>query len=343
MNSPVTMVYIDLADSTAAYAALGNATVADAISMVTQWIGRVCETREGRIVKYLGDGVLAQFAHSSRAVEAVVFLQRSHSARLIKRPAALRMGLKIGLARGAVVHRDGDTYGDPINLASRLSDMAGAFAIWADESVIDQLRRDRAGPSPGPGGDAAQPGFEKVRYRSLGLIRVRGLAQPRSVFQIEWDEEISSDLMTVRGVLPDGPRDAAGTGGSMALAWLGNSRVFTHREMPIRIGRMPDCSFVVSDQRVSRVHARIEFVNGAFVLTDLSSFGSWVRFADNPETEILLRRNTCILHSTGEIALGAPFSDFSTAVIAFHVNSASSQSEPNAPTIRSLFDDSAMS
>ena len=41
MSSSVTMVFIDLAGSTAAYAALGNAQVADVIAKVTQWIGRV--------------------------------------------------------------------------------------------------------------------------------------------------------------------------------------------------------------------------------------------------------------------------------------------------------------
>lgn len=59
MSSPVTMVFIDLADSTAAYAELDNAQVADVVSKVTQWIGRVCEAHHGRIIKYLGDGAMA--------------------------------------------------------------------------------------------------------------------------------------------------------------------------------------------------------------------------------------------------------------------------------------------
>ena len=327
------MVFVDLADSTAAYAALGNAPVAEVVSKVTQWIGRVCDAHQGRIVKYLGDGVLAQFADAQQAIEAVVFMQQSHTERLRKWPEPLHMGLKIGMACGPVVHKDGDTYGDPVNLAARLSDLAGAHTIWADDTVITHLRQTHPRSSPV---------VDKVRYRSLGLIRVRGLAQPQSVFQIEWNEELSSDLMTVRGALHDLSRDAHSSGASIALAWLGTSRVFSVSDMPVTIGRTPDSSFVVSDQRVSRTHARIEFINGSFMLSDVSSFGSWVRFADKPEAEILLRRNQCILHAAGEIALGAPFSDFSAATVAFDV--AADQLAPlGRAATRSLFGDSTQS
>lgn len=337
MSSSVTMVFIDLAGSTAAYAALGNAQVADVIAKVTQWIGRVCEAHGGRTVKFLGDGVLAQFPHGANAVEAAVFMQLNHSERLEKWPEPLRMGLKIGMARGSVVQMADDVYGDPVNLAARLSDMAGAQTIWADESVVVQLREGREPSSRETHVDGDRAAIEGARYRSLGMMRVRGLSQPHSVFQIEWSEDVSTDLMTVRGALHDIEASAGPVGGSIALAWLGNSKVYTLDDLPFSIGRIPDSGFVVSDQRVSRSHARIEFINGAFVLSDLSSFGTWVRFADNPG-EVQLRRNQCVLHSTGEIALGASFSDFSAAVVAFSVGATEGAGRSSSST-RSLFND----
>ncbi|WP_431191525.1 FHA domain-containing protein [Ottowia testudinis] len=319
---------------------MGNAPVADVIAKVTQWIGRVCEAHHGRTVKFLGDGVLAQFQRGDDAVEAAVFMQQNHSERLEKWPQPLRMGLKIGMARGGVVQMADDVYGDPVNLAARLSDMAGTQTIWADESVIAELRHRRDAHShdqPHAGGERVAA--ETARYRSLGMMRVRGLSEPHSVFQIEWSEEVSTDLMTVRGALHDLEIESGMVGGSIALAWLGKSRVFAADDLPIVIGRIPDSSFVVSDQRVSRHHARIEVINGAFVLSDLSSFGTWVRFTENPASEVQLRRNQCVLHSTGEIALGASFSDFSAAVVAFSVGAAGPGAESRLST-RELFGDS---
>ncbi|MFV0681596.1 FHA domain-containing protein [Ottowia sp.] len=332
MTAPITIVFIDLTGSTAAYEALGNEQAAGAILKITQWVGRVCEAHGGRTIKYLGDGVLASFDAGMQAVEAVVFMQQNHTERMQDWPEPLRMGLKIGMAAGNVVEMASDTYGDSVNLAARLSDMAGPFVIWADESVVQQL-----GPRPGGAGMAQSEALAGVRFRSLGAVRVRGMVQTPSVFQIEWNKDLATQLLTMPGELLEN-MPAYGNDASIALAWLGSSAVFAASDMPILIGRIPDCGFVVSDQRVSRQHVRLEWVDGAFVLTDLSSFGCWVRFQDDVGTELHLRRSQCILHATGEVALGAPFSDFSAPVMAFNVLNMSGTAE-HASATPSLFDD----
>ena len=330
MNLPQTMVFVDLAGSTAAFEAMGNAQVADVVTRVTQWIDRVVSAHGGRTVKFLGDGVLAQFQDGAQAIQSAVFLQQSHTDRLRKWPEALRMGFKIGLATGAVVERAGDAFGDAVNLASRLSDMAGEHGIWASESVIASL--SERGPRERTGGSAAAGGgwLEGVRYRSLGVVPVRGLAQPHSVFQIEWSEDVTTDLMTVQSALQtsaDGGSSAHAQN-EIALAWLGYTRVFSLVNGPVTIGRVPDCDFVVGDQRVSRVHARIEKIGQTVVVVDLSSFGTWVRFAENPATDVALRRNECVLYDTGEISLGAGFDDFSAPVTAFRLSSVAREGHP---------------
>jgi len=310
-----TIAFIDLTGSTAAYQALGNEEVANVISKITQWIGRVCEAHEGRIVKFLGDGVLAEFNCSASAVTASVFLQQQHSARIRQWPDPLRMGLKIGLAAGPVVRMGDDAYGDPVNLAARLSDMSGPNAIWATESVINLLHDERAAS------EAGDSRLDAVRYRSLGLIHIRGVAHPHPIFQVEWNDEVPTDLMTVRGSLQDLENsELDGSNSNIVLAWLDINKLFLNGELPIDIGRAVSCAFVVSDQRVSRKHASIDWVNGAFVLTDLSTYGTWVRFAGDAGSETQLRRSQCILHSSGEMALGASFSDFSAPVLSFRVH-----------------------
>jgi adenylate cyclase len=46
---------------------LGNAKATEAITRLTQWISKVCEAHDGRVVKTLGDGVLAVFPRCSDA------------------------------------------------------------------------------------------------------------------------------------------------------------------------------------------------------------------------------------------------------------------------------------
>lgn len=302
LTTSTTVVFADLSGSTGVFEAIGNARAAEAISRLTNWIGRVCESRKGRVVKMLGDGVLAVFPDGPAAVAAVVELQRSHLKRLQEWPNQLRMRLKIGVAAGEVIEVDGDCYGDAVNVASRLSDLSGPEQIWASGSVISQVRN----PAPG------------VRFRSLGPIPLRGKSQASEVFQIEWQEDIQTRHLTEPAQLSKSarPRHAANRG--VRLSWLDMRMDFEAEDMPIHLGRAEEAEFPVQDQRVSRLHARIDWRNGSFVLTDMSTYGTWVRFSgtDAPHT---LRREECVLLGTGEMALGASFEDFTAPTVRFEV------------------------
>jgi adenylate cyclase len=265
-----------------------------------------CEAHDGRVVKTLGDGVLAVFPRCSDAVAAVVELQRNHLKRILNWPPKLRMRLQVGVASGEVVEVDGDCYGDAVNVASRLSDLSGADQIWATDSVIEQV------PEPGEG----------VRFRSLGPISIRGKAEQRVIYRIEWQEEVVSALFTAPASLDHlNPRGESAPG-QIELNWLDVNATFKSGDMPIHLGRVSEADFVVNDQRVSRLHAKIEWRDNHFVLSDLSSYGTWVKFAGS-DTELALRRGECVLHGNGDIALGAPFSDFTVPTVSFNLSGGS--------------------
>ncbi|CAN7436413.1 adenylate/guanylate cyclase domain-containing protein [Variovorax sp. LjRoot84] len=301
MSAHPTVVFADLTGSTRVFEAMGNARATDTVTRLIQWIGGVCEAHGGRVVKSLGDGVFAIFANGATATRAVLELQRNHQKRLQTWPAPLRMELQIGVASGEVVEVDGDCYGDAVNLASRLSDLAGPSQIWATESVIDEL----------VGGE--------VRHRSLGPINIRGKNEMPIVHRIDWQDEVS-EFLTMPASLAPPVRGADSSFGQIELAWLDVRSMFRAAELPIHLGRVDEAQFVVNDPRVSRLHARIEARQGSCVLVDVSTYGTWVRFhgTAGASGEIALRRDECVLHGSGEIGLGAPLSDFSAPTISFN-------------------------
>ncbi len=303
MGANTTVVFADLTGSTGVFEMLGNAKATEAITRLTQWISQVCEAHDGRVVKTLGDGVLAVFPRCSDAVNAVVEMQRNHLKRILNWPPKVRMRLQVGVACGDVVEVDGDCFGDAVNVASRLSDLSGADQIWATDSVVEQI------PEPANG----------VRFRSLGPISIRGKAEQRVVYRIEWQEEVLSALFTAPASLDHLSPRADSMLGQIELSWLDVNAVFRSTELPIHLGRVSEAEFVVNDQRVSRLHAKIEWRDNHFLLSDLSSYGTWVRFAGS-DTELALRRGECALHGKGEIALGAPFSDFTVPTVSFSLS-----------------------
>lgn len=303
MGVQSTVVFADLFGSTGVFEAMGNAKATEAVTRITSWLAEKFEANGGRVVKFLGDGVLVTFKENHQAVEAVVDVQRAYEKCLPSSTSGVFMPLRIGVARGDVEMVDEDCYGDAVNIAARLSELTGPHQIWANSEVVD-------------GGQLALG----TRSRLLGPIHVKGRAEPCTVYQIEWQEDVDSEFFTIQSPLADGfddPRQDV-LGCQIELAWLDKKKTFKAFELPIHIGRIRQAEFVVSDQHVSRKHARLDWRNGSVVLTDVSSYGTWVRFFGGG-ADLLLRHEDCVLHGQGEIALGTPFGDLSAPVVTFLV------------------------
>lgn len=297
----LTIAFVDLTGSVSVFETLGNDRATKAVTRLTQWIGSVGLENGGKVVKMLGDGVLLSFSNNGHAVETIVQIQQEHAARVARWPNRLKLMMQIGMARGQVVQIDGDCFGDAVNVASRLSDLAGPEQILVTDHVIRKL-----GSRHG------------VRSRSLGPMRIKGRVEPCEVFRIEWQPEMLSEFLTLPADLHALGNPAESLFGSIELGWLDTSKSFNLTDLPMKIGRVPEADFVVNDPRVSRTHVSIDIRSGNYVLEDISSYGTWVRF-DGTDTVIALRRQECLLHSDGEIAMGAPFSDFSASTIRFRL------------------------
>ena len=296
----VTVVFADLTGSTGVFEALGNAKATQAITRLTEWMGKVCVARGGHVVKNLGDGVLMVFTHNPQAVEAVTEMQRLHTQRIKNWPDKLKMHLQVGLARGEVIEQAGDYFGDAVNVASRLSDLSGPDQILGTDTVISDLPSDTL-----------------VRFRSLGAMDIRGRNEACMVYRVEWQNEVMSELFTVPAGLALGPLvKGVPQVGSIALSWLDVAATYASTQLPMHIGRVDETQFVVNDPRVSRLHAKISWRAGKFYLEDVSSYGTWVRFAGG-DAIVALRRQECVLLVGGEIALGAPFEDFTVPTVSF--------------------------
>ena len=324
MSARQTLIVTGLTDSAAAYEDLGNEMVAEVIGTVTQWMARVCSAYGGRTIRPTGSGVLALFPSSIQAVSAAVFLQKNYQGTRGSWPKSLQaMGLKIGVASGSVVQVEGDVFGEAVGLASSLCDLAGADTIWADQTVVDGLPDSvPADPLPLPSSGVSLLRSEAVRYRLLGPVRLGEPAGMPSVVEIFWQEDVRQDALTRPAALQERPAAPGVAQGSpiLTLSMLDVRKDFVLGEHDIQIGRATDNDFVVEDLRVSRVQARISWTRGTVELTDLSSYGSWVRFSNDPGTELALRRNACVLYGSGEIAMGASFADLSAPVIAFELS-----------------------
>jgi adenylate cyclase len=100
--------------------------------------------RGGRIVKTMGDGLLLEFPSVVEATQCAVEIQEGMAARNVDVPAAEQLVLRIGVNLGDIIIEGDDIYGDGVNIAARLQELAEPGGICISSRVYDDVR-DRLG------------------------------------------------------------------------------------------------------------------------------------------------------------------------------------------------------
>jgi adenylate cyclase len=94
---------------------------------------------DGRIVNTWGDAVIAEFASVVEAVQCAVEIQQEISNQDPDAPHAQRMRFRIGINLGDVMVEGSDIYGDGVNIAARLQELAEPGGVVVSSTVYDQV------------------------------------------------------------------------------------------------------------------------------------------------------------------------------------------------------------
>lgn len=276
-----TVVFADLVGSTSMFERLGDETASRFVTQLVGALSQVFEQHRGRVVKLLGDGLFVVFPQEGDALAACISIQK----RFLEKP--IRAGgsgapvqMQMGIESGEVVEIDGDCFGDTVNSAARLADLAGAAQILTTRNVWSAL---------GP--------LQQASLRSLGPMHLRGRAEASDVYRVEWQAGHDEDAtMMGRSMAASAPQ-------VLSLEHGGHTVQIDARSLAISIGRGAGASLALNDPRVSRMHATLEWRGGQFVLSDASSYGTWVYFGNQSEA-VVLRRTECYLVGSGQISAG---------------------------------------
>ncbi|HXP76401.1 MAG TPA: adenylate/guanylate cyclase domain-containing protein [Stellaceae bacterium] len=100
------------------------------------------EEFRGRIVKTMGDGLLAEFASAVDAVRAAVKIQRGTRSFNADIPEPEQLRLRIGVNIGDLIYQGSDVFGDGVNIAARLQSIAELDGIFVSQTVRDYVREE---------------------------------------------------------------------------------------------------------------------------------------------------------------------------------------------------------
>jgi adenylate cyclase len=277
--SQTTVLFVDVCDSTRLYENAGDTVAHAAIDDCISLLKQTTVAHGGRVIKTIGDEVMAVFPSPSAAADAAVQMQEAVDG---QPPVAnSRMGVRIGLHHGPVVGRDGDVFGDTVNTAARLAGIAAKGQIMTSRGTVELMT------------DAQQ-----ASTRRLYSIHVKGKEQEVSLYEILWQE--SSDQTTLATVR----RTVQHRQTALRLRYLDREIVLDGSRAKITLGRDKDADLTVIDRMASRSHGKIECRLGKFVFADHSANSTYITIDGEPE--IVLRRDELVLRGRGFIAFGQP-------------------------------------
>ncbi len=115
----------------------------------------------GRIVNMVGDAVLADFSSSVDAVRGALDVQAAIGEHNRRFPDDRRMQVRIGVTLADIMDKEGELFGDGVNIAARLESLAPPGGICVSQTIAEQV----AGKLP-------------VAFTDIGPQRVKNIPNP---------------------------------------------------------------------------------------------------------------------------------------------------------------------
>jgi class 3 adenylate cyclase len=271
------VLFADVSGSTKLYETAGDAVAHAAIEKCVNLMREKTINAKGRVIKTIGDEVMSSFPTADAAADAAIEMQLA----INEMPPVgnTQIGIRIGFNHGPVVERDGDVFGDAVNLAARLAGVATKGQIITARDTVMLM-------SP----------MLKSSTRAITTIQVKGKAQEIQVYELMWQQ--SEDMTTLashKSVYK--PKNA-----KLRLLVQGNDVILSTERPAVALGRDQSADLVIKERMASRAHGKIERRLDKFILTDHSANGTFITIEG--DKEIVLRREEFTLRGHGWIAFG---------------------------------------
>jgi class 3 adenylate cyclase len=286
---PVAILFADVSGSTTLYERLGDRQALKAVEQVIDLLRRAVATYQGRVVKTIGDEVMAVFPDADSALQAASDMQT----RVIALPtfADARLAIRVGFHFGATLEENDDYFGDAVNTAARMAGLAKGGQIITTAATVATL-------SP----------LLRESTREVAALSVKGKQAEIQVCEVLW--QTGEDLTMLAGNLAQTSTEAV-----LLLAHGSRTVVMDGNLATVQIGREVSHQIPITDKMASRLHGRIERRGDKFYYVDLSTNGTYITIEGDVET--VLRRDQAMLRGRGTLSFGHSATELGAELVTF--------------------------
>lgn len=140
MRTPVTLLFSDIKNSTSYFEKAGDVEGLAMVERHNSLMMPVIEDCGGRVVKTMGDGIMASFADPVGAIRAAIGMQRALEQDRSVRSTEEHIHIRLGLHTGYGLVKEDDVFGDVVNTAARVQQKAQPDQILISDVLLDAAR-----------------------------------------------------------------------------------------------------------------------------------------------------------------------------------------------------------
>jgi class 3 adenylate cyclase len=168
----ITVLFTDLKGSTAYFEKFGDAAGLIMVHRCNCMLGDAVRRHGGRVIKEIGDAVMAAFEDHAEAVAASIEMQEAITADNAGKPEGQRIAVRIGINYGLGIVKSNDVYGDVVNVASRVESAAAPEQILISDTLYNAVES-----------------CGRFRLRAAGKFALKGKSEQRELYEVSWRAE----------------------------------------------------------------------------------------------------------------------------------------------------------
>jgi adenylate cyclase len=249
---PLTILFADISNSSHIYEVLGNQAAQETVGKILNRLSDLTAKFEGKVIKTMGDAVLATFSTTDNSIEAAKSMQLAMTEDICGNSKLPQINIHIGIHHGLVVVDNEDVFGDAVNVAARVVDYANPRQIVATRAAVENLPEDSS---------------HFTKY--ITKITAKNISGELELFEIIYEDQNTTMVIDCRKL-------SKAICSSLHLMRGDHVIVVDVQKPVVSVGREDFNDIAIQYSWISRTHAYIENRNGVFMIKDKSTNGTFI-------------------------------------------------------------------
>lgn len=256
----VAVLFTDIQGSTAYYEKFGDLSGLAMVHQCNSLLERVVNKHGGRVVKNIGDAIMATFDNCEECVRTAVEMQQQLKGLNATKKEEDHTRVRIGAHYGLGIVKSDDVFGDVVNVASRVQSLALPEQILISDSLFKEVVRC---------------GFDTAL---LGRVQLKGKAEEREIYEVRWSRNLPARPNLGHTVIASPTRETQEFRLQHVTQAGKTDAEYTLFGEGLTIGRIEGDLKFPTDSSMSSPHAHIYVHNGQPMVEDLGSqLGIFIR------------------------------------------------------------------